>query len=121
MATQINPGVQRFDPREASTANVVYVLYLVGLVIGITPIVGVIMAYVNRSDAPDWVLTHYRFQIRTFWIGLLYGVISLVTCLIIIGFIFLGLLLIWWIVRCVKGMQAISRGVPYERPGTWMW
>jgi uncharacterized membrane protein len=29
--------------------------------------------------------------------------------------------LIWWIVRCVKGMQAISRGLPYERPASWMW
>jgi uncharacterized membrane protein len=120
-ATQIYPLRQRFDPQEASTANVVYILYLLGLIVGITSIVGVIMAYVNRADAPEWVQSHYRFQIRTFWIGMLYGLIGALTCIIIVGFFFLVFVLIWWIVRCVKGMQAISLGVPYERPATWLW
>ena len=53
----------------AGTAKLVYILYLVSLLIGITAIVGLIIAYVNRDDAPGWLQTHYRFQIRTFWIG----------------------------------------------------
>jgi uncharacterized membrane protein len=120
-ATQIYPLGLRFDPREAENANLVYILYLLGLVVGVTTIVGVIMAYVNRAEAPDWVQTHYRFQIRTFWIGLLYGLIGALTCIIVIGFFWLGFVLIWWIVRCVKGMQAISRGLPYERAASWWW
>ena len=32
---------------------------------------GVIIAYAQRRDAPDWVHSHYRFQIRTFWIAVL--------------------------------------------------
>jgi uncharacterized membrane protein len=120
-ATQIYPLAQRFDPQEASTANVVYILYLVGLVVGVTTIVGVIMAYVNRGDAPEWAQTHYRFQIRTFWIGLLYGLIGALTCIIVVGFFFLLFVLAWWIVRCVKGMQMIARGMPYEQPATWLW
>src|SRR5579862_5866741 len=63
-ATQIYPTIARYDPSEGSTAQIVYILYLVSLVFGVTGIVGVIMAYVNRSDAPEWVQTHYRFQIR---------------------------------------------------------
>lgn len=120
-ATQIYPLTRRFNPDEASTANVVYILYLVGLVVGVTSIVGVIMAYVNRADAPEWVRTHYRFQIRTFWIALLYGLVGALGCLIVIGFFFLLFVLVWWIVRCAKGMQAISRGAPYEHPATWLW
>ena len=77
-ATQIYPLGRPADPAEGDTANIVYILYLVSLVVGITGIVGVIMAYVNRADAPEWVQTHYRFQIRTFWIGLLYGLIGVV-------------------------------------------
>src|SRR5258708_39589824 len=69
-ATQIYPLGQQFDPQEAATANIVYILYLVGLIVPMTPIVGLIMAYVNYGDAPEWVQSHYRFQIRTFWIGL---------------------------------------------------
>jgi uncharacterized membrane protein len=120
-ATQVYPLDGRGNPAEADTANVVYILYLVGLLVGITNIVGLIMAYVNWRDAPEWVQTHYRFQIRTFWIGMLYGFIGLVTCIIIVGFFWLMFVLVWWVVRCVKGMQAISRGMPYDRPATWWW
>lgn len=48
----------------------VYILYLVGFLAGITALVGLVLAYVNRSDASAWLQSHYTFQIRTFWIGL---------------------------------------------------
>src|SRR5438477_11416343 len=64
-ATQIYPLPGHYDPAEADTAKIVYILYLVSLIFGLTSIVGVIMAYVNRADAPGWVRSHYRFQIRT--------------------------------------------------------
>jgi uncharacterized membrane protein len=120
-ARQIYPLGLVFDPQEGSLANVVYILYLLGLFLPFTSIVGVIIAYVNQGEAPEWLQSHYRFQIRTFWIGLLYGIIGLVTCIIIIGFFWLCFVLIWLIVRCVKGMQAISRGMPYDRPASWIW
>jgi uncharacterized membrane protein len=120
-ATQIYPLAGGHNPVEADTANSVYILYLVSLLVGVTSIIGVIMAYVNRADAPDWVQTHYRFQIRTFWIGLLYGAIGVVTFILVIGIFWLMFVAVWWIVRCAKGMQAISRGMPYERPDTWWW
>jgi uncharacterized membrane protein len=113
--------VSAHNPAEAGTAKVIYILYLFGLVVGITPIVGLIMAYVNRPDASDWVQTHYRMQIRTFWIGLLYGVVSMVTMMIGIGFL-LGLFtLIWWIVRCAKGLKLLGQGLAYEDSATWLW
>lgn len=120
-ARQIYPLLQQFDPREGGTANVIYILYLVGLLVGITSIVGLIIAYVNRDDAPEWLRSHYRFQVRTFWIGLLYGVIGVVTSIIVVGAFWLIFVVVWWIVRCVKGMQALSRGAPYERVEAWFW
>src|SRR5207302_1151059 len=114
-ATQIYPEIARYDPAEGGTAQIVYILYLVGLVVGLTGIIGVIMAYVNRGDAPEWLRTHYRFQIRTFWIGLLYGVISILTLIIIVGFFFALFTFIWWIVRCVKGLKLLSQGTPYDK------
>ena len=86
-----------------------------------TSIIGVVMAYVNRPDAPEWVATHYRFQIRTFWIGLLYALVSLVTAFVIIGIFFGIFTFVWWIVRCAKGLKSLSEGVPYEKPATWLW
>ena len=120
-ATQIYPMGGRGDPVEGETAKVVYILYLVSLIVGLTSIVGVIMAYVNRADAPDWVRTHYRFQIRTFWIGLLYGALSLLTAIIVIGLFFGLFTFIWWIIRSVKGLKSLSAGAAYERPATWLW
>jgi uncharacterized membrane protein len=108
------------DPKAGNTANLVYILYLVTLVTGVTGLIGVIIAYLNKSQAPEWVQSHYRFQIRTFWIGLLFSLIGALTTWILVGFLILLLVLIWWIVRCVKGMQFVGKQQPYPNPATWM-
>lgn len=119
--SQPNQFIGVANPAEAGTAKTIYILYLVGLVVGVTPIVGLIMAYVNRSDAPGWLQTHYQLQIRTFWIGVVYGLIVAVTSMIFIGFLLAPLTLVWWIVRCVKGMKAASNGMAYDNPTSWLW
>ncbi len=117
-AIQVYPVRAAHDPGEGETPKLVYILYLVSLAVGVTAIVGVIVAYVNRADAPEWVKTHYRFQIRTFWIGLLYGLVSLITMLILIGFLFGLFTLVWWIVRSAKGLQCLSRSEAYDSSAT---
>src|SRR5262245_23851155 len=104
-----------------STANLIYILYLIGLAVGITQIVGVVMAYMNRGSAPDWLQSHYTFQIRTFWIGLLGSVIGFALTFILIGFLVLLALLIWYVIRCIKGMQCIGRREAYPNPESWTW
>jgi uncharacterized membrane protein len=108
------------DSAEGDTARIVYILYLVSLIAGVTCIIGVIVAYVYRADAPEWVRTHYRFQIRTFWIGLLYGFLSLLTA-IIVGLLFGVFTFVWWIVRSVKGLKLLAQGAAYENSATWLW
>ncbi len=104
-----------------SNAQIIYILYLVSLVVGVTSIVGVIMAYVYRGDAQDWLRSHYRFQIRTFWIGLLYVVIGMLLSAVLIGFLVLLFWLVWLILRCVKGMQQLERREPVTDVETWLW
>jgi len=104
-----------------STAKIVYILYLISLVTGVTALIGLIMAYLNEGEAPDWVKTHYRLQIRTFWIFLLYCVGAFLLSLAVIGVVVWPLLLVWFIVRCVKGLQSIGRGQPYPKPASWLW
>lgn len=120
-AIQVYPLGSRLGAETADTAQLVYILYLASLIVPITCIVGVVMAYVNRDDAPDWLRTHYRFQIRTFWLALLYAVIGAVTVVALIGLVILVFALIWWIVRCIKGLQQLSRGLPYPNPESWAW
>ena len=82
---------------DAGTAKVIYILYLVSIVVGITSIIGVIMAYVKKSDAPDWLASHYRFQIRTFWMGFLYSLVGMITMPVMIGFLVFLFVLVWLI------------------------
>jgi uncharacterized membrane protein len=108
-----------FD-RNATNVNIIYYLYLASIVVGVTAIVGVIMAYMNRS-AGDWLDTHYTYQIRTFWIGLLYGLIGAVLTMVVIGIAVLIAVVVWWIVRCVKGLKLAGAKQPVPDPNTWMW
>ena len=101
------------------SARIIYILYLVGLVVGLTAIVGVIMAYINHDEAPDWLKTHYRFQIRTFWMSLLYGAISMVLCAVLIGFLLFVVLAVWLIVRCVKGLKYLDQRQTYPDYQSW--
>jgi uncharacterized membrane protein len=99
--------------------QVVYCLYLVSFVVGLTGIVGLIMAYVNRGKGEPWVDTHYTYAIRTFWIGLLYALIASILMLAFIGIILIFAVAIWIVVRCVIGLQKASAGEPISRPESW--
>ncbi|VAW75331.1 Probable transmembrane protein [hydrothermal vent metagenome] len=102
------------------TANIVYILYMVGVVIGVTGIIGVIMAYVNKAEAPEWLKSHYQFQIRTFWIGGLYLFIGGILSLILIGWLVLLFWVVWLIVRSVKGMKSLDKKEAHPNPTGWM-
>ncbi len=104
-----------------STAKIVYILYLVSLLSGVTALIGVIMAYVNVGEAAEPYRTHYRFQIRTFWIGLLYAIACGLLTLVVVGAFLFLLVAIWFVVRCAKGLQYLGRGQPYPNADTWLW
>jgi uncharacterized membrane protein len=110
-----------YVPDRAGPVTVIYILYLVGLVVGITHLIAVVMAYLYQSDAPMWAATHHRFQIRTFWIGLLYGLIGVALAFVISGFAVFAFVVVWLIVRCVKGMKFAAEGRPYPNPSSWLW
>ena len=96
---------------------IIYILYLIP--VGVTHIVGLVMAYVARDTAPEWLRSHYTFQIRTFWIGLLYFCIAGVLCVALIGFVLLPVVAIWFIVRCALGLVRLSQRQPYPNPYSW--
>ena len=107
-------------PEGQGNAKVIYILYLIGLVVGLTAIVGLVMAYVYRGEGPDWVDAHYRFQIRTFWIGLLYIVVGTALSAVLVGYLILLFWGVWLIVRCVKGLKALEDRRGPEDPATWL-
>lgn len=101
-------------------AKVVYVLYLVSLLVGVTALVAVVIAYINRNEGEAWLQSHYRFQIRTFWIGTLYVFLGSLLSLAIVGWFILLFALIWLVVRCVKGLQSLDARQAHPDPQGWL-
>lgn len=103
-----------------NSAKIVYVLYLVGILFPLTGIIGVVMAYINQNDAPEWLKSHYQFQIRTFWIGALYMFIGAVLAILLIGYLVLLFWVIWLIVRSIKGLTVLNKNEAHPNPTGWM-
>ncbi len=100
-------------------AMLVYLLLLIVPLLPFTPLLAVIIAYVYRDDAPEWLQSHFQLQVRTFWIALLWVCIAALTFIIIIGKFILLLGLIWYLVRVLKGIKYLKRQQPYPNPDSW--
>ncbi|HEV2335303.1 MAG TPA: hypothetical protein VGS13_07390 [Stellaceae bacterium] len=109
---------------QTRTVKAIYILYLLGLVTGpVVPLICAIFALINHDAEPAWLRSHFELQIRTFWIGLLFALISALTVYLHRGifWVLLLLTLIWFTVRCIKGLIAVFDGRPYDNPETWLW
>lgn len=101
-------------------AMVVYLLLLASpLFGGITGLIGVVVAYVYRDEAPEWLQSHYTLQIRTFWMSALIGIVGALLLFIMIGYLIFLVWLIWFLVRCIKGIRLLNMKRPYPTPQSW--
>lgn len=99
---------------------VVYVLHLAGMVTGgLTSLVAVVIAYVYRGNGPAWLDEHYRYQVRTFWLALLYFGVSGLLTLVLIGFLTWLAAVVWLVIRCVKGLKALNERRAPDNVDTW--
>lgn len=105
---------------DKTMAIVVYACYLAGWVTGFSPIVGLVLAYVSKGSAPEWLQSHYVFSIRTFWLSLLFAVIGVLTLIIGVGALILVAVGIWVTVRAAVGLSWLLKGQAYPTPRNWM-
>lgn len=93
--------------REASLRQltlVTYALYAVSPFVGLTAIVAIIINYIKREETAGTIYaSHFDWQIRTFWWGLLWSVIGFITLFVGVGLIVFFVNGIWMIYRIVKG------------------
>ena len=117
-------------------AHVIYALHAASIVTGIVgaatvvfaflagwpSIIAVILNYVYRGEARGtWLEPHFRWQIRTFWFGLLWvalcGVFVVATLGIglLIAWIPLAIVGLWFIYRIARGwLRLMDHKSPYE-------
>lgn len=121
---------------EDKTMTVVtYALFLGGFVSGgVSAIIGLILAYANRSTATPRAQSHYTFLIRTFWIGaaimlaagamLFWGAILSVILIgipvLILGKLVFGLSSIWYGLRCIVGLLKALQNEAYPTPQNYI-
>lgn len=88
---------------------IIYILYGLGLFVGITAIIAVIINYVKRDEVRGtWLQSHFDWQIKTFWCVLIIGIIGTITRFILIGYVILFGLTLWYIYRMIKGFLAFN-------------
>jgi len=113
--------------------HVIYALHAASLVIGIAGVatvvgaflfgwpslIAVILNYVKRSDVRStWLESHFRWQIRTFWFGLLWValcglfIVATLGVGLLIAWIPLGVVGPWFIYRIVRGWLALMERRP---------
>jgi len=134
--TRVLDGAPQPRPSLVTMTHVIYGLHAASLLIGITTaativgaflfgwpsIVAVILNYVKRSEARGtWLESHFRWQIRTFWFGLLWVLLCGLFVVftfglgIFIAWLPLGIVGLWFIYRIVKGwLRLVDRRPMYE-------
>jgi len=112
---------------------VIYALYLLGIVNGLTTLLGLILAYASRGGAGPAARTHYTFLIRTCWLWLAWAVIAGLLIMVgaplslilvglpifALGWLIFGLTHVWFAVRAIVGVIHLARDEPYPRPYSW--
>jgi len=94
-------------------STVIYALYALSLFSGVTAIVAIVLNYIKLDDAKGtWLESHFRWQIRTFWWGLVWFILGGLTWIILIGWVVLGVACVWFIYRIAKGWLNLNDGKP---------
>src|SRR5262245_6931253 len=110
--TQVIYGLHAFS----LLTGIIGVATVVGAFLtGWPSIIAVIMNYVKRGEARGtWLESHFRWQIRTFWFGLLWVSLCLAFVILtfgiglIIAWLPIALVGLWFIYRIVRGWMALS-------------
>lgn len=93
----------------------VYILQAASFLVGFTFFVAALINYLQRSAvAGTWLESHFRWQINTFWFGLLWGFVGGFTLLWGIGYFILIADVLWMIYRIVQGWANLLRNQPMD-------
>lgn len=99
--------------------TIIGLLFAASYLTGITGIIGVVLCYVWRGEPHEpWEATHYTYHIRTFWIGLIAGIIGFILMIVLVGFLVLALVGVWFLVRTILSLINAQKRAPMPNPGT---
>jgi len=101
------------NQKAKNIALVVYILQALSFFTVITAVIALIINYIKKDDVQNtWVSSHFKWQIRTFWFGLLWTFVGLITSMIGIGYFILIANAVWVIYRIIKGWLNLNDDKP---------
>jgi len=112
MSVEITP--EQAEINNKNVTQLIYALYAVSIMVGVTSIVAIVLNYVKRDDVVNTLYeSHFRWQIRTFWFTFLWSLVALATFWTLVGpFIIGSVVFVWYVYRVVKGWLRLSEGKP---------
>ena len=102
------------DTRQAELkkyAFAVYILQGLNFILPLMAVIGVIVNYLKDDEVRgSWLESHFRWQKTTFWYGLLWTFLGVISVPILIGYLVLGGVTIWLIYRIARGWICLVDG-----------
>lgn len=93
--------------------NIIYILQAIAVFTAVPFFIAVILNYIKKNDVQGTLAeSHFRWQIRTFWFSLLWGIIGGILVFVLVGY---GILLanyLWMIYRIIKGWLNLNNNQP---------
>ncbi len=106
------------DNRDVCYAG--YILNLLAPFNGLTGIIALVLILLKKSDADEFIDSHYTYQLRTIIIGTIGVLISCLLMLVLIGFLTFFIVLLWWFVRSAIGLKHLIDNKPIPNPNSWL-
>jgi len=125
---------ERRDKRSPGRGYVVviYSLYIGSIMTLVSAPLGALIAHLRLGRGARWIDTHLRFQIRTFWLGLMATLLALITWHLAglaglppvyawsFGYVFATLGITWMMARCAVGVHRLTSNEAIDAPESWL-
>ncbi len=107
-------SVKNGEVQHKNLALLVYVLQGLGFFTGgLTCVAALVVNYLKMNEVrKTWLESHFRWQLNTFWYGLLWSLVAAMFWLVWLGWLAGGLVTLWLIYRIVKGALYLNDNKP---------
>ena len=98
--------------KDIEITHVIYGLMAAGYVTGgLGTLAAIILNYIKLDEVKGTPLEgHFRWQMRTFWWGMLWAVLSMLLMFVLVGFFTIFVVIVWHIYRIAKGWMRLNDG-----------
>ncbi|MGB1243793.1 MAG: DUF4870 family protein [Porticoccaceae bacterium] len=102
------------ETQHRNLALLVYVLQVFGFVTGgLTWLAALLVNYLKMSEVRGtWLESHFRWQLNTFWYGLLWSFVAALFWLVLLGWLAGGIVTVWLLYRIIKGLLYLNDSKP---------